>query len=342
MQSIFKDFKKYSSLFIGFIIFFSCDSEDQSLQRTQGYALGTTYSISYVSNTLTPEQLTHSVDSLFKVLNQSLSTYIPDSDISKINKGDSLVVVDDHFVKVYRKATEVWKRTRGFFDPTVGALVNAYGFGPGKRLKTVSQNQRDSILVFTGWSKTKLTEKFTISKKYPNIYFDFNALAKGYAVDVLAQYLIQSQVDSFLVEIGGEIVAQGKSPRSGQNWKIAIDDPKQGEERSFIQTVSLNNQALATSGNYRKFEINEETGLRSAHSINPITGEAIPSKVLSASVIAPDCMTADAYATALMVMPIEDSQKLIDSISELEAYWIVSDSNKGVMELFSSGFPKED
>ena len=145
-----------------------------------------------------------------------------------------------------------------------------------------------------------------------------------------------------MVEIGGELVAKGKSPRTGNFWKIAIDNPKQGQERNFIRTLRLQNEALATSGNYRKYSVDAESGLRIAHSINPKTGEAFPTGVLSASVIAPDCMSADAYATALMVMPLAQSQKLIDSKPELQAYWIVSDSIKGIQELFSDGFLKEE
>ena len=337
MQSILKDLNHYSNFLICFLLL-SCAQEQDQLKKIQGYALGTSYSISFVSNKLTPEVLTQKVDSIFEVLNNSLSTYITDSDISKINKGNDILVVDEHFIKVYQKASEVWEQSEGFFDPTVGTLVNAYGFGPEKPLKYVNDKQRDSLLKFTGWSKTKLTPQHTIKKVYPEIYFDFNALAKGYAVDVLANYLKINGLESYLVEIGGEIVAQGKSPTSKGFWKIGIDDPQQGDQRNFIRIVTLKNQALATSGNYRKFEFDEDTGLRIAHSINPKTGLAIPTKVLSVSVKAPDCMTADAYATALMVMPLEKSQKLINSKSELEAYWIVSDSLKGVKELFSKGF----
>ena len=342
MQLIFKDFKRFSKLAVGLLFLWNCSSEQPTSQQLQGYALGTSYSLTYVSATLSKEDLTVEIDSLFQALNQSLSTYIPDSSISKINAGDSLLVVDEHFVNVYQKASEVWERSSGYFDPTVGALVNAYGFGPGKQLNQVSQKQRDSLLLITGWSKTKLSPQHRVQKKYPNMYFDFNAIAKGYAVDVLANFLKSKGVKSFLVEIGGEIVAQGKSPRSGQFWKIAIDDPQQGQERKFIRTVTLQNEALATSGNYRKYAIDEETGLRIAHSINPMTGMAIPSQVLSASVIAPDCMTADAYATALMVMPLEESKKLIEISPELEAYWIVSNPDLGLIEVFSSGFPKGD
>ena len=342
MQSISKDLKQYSRLLMISLFILGCTLQKDQLQKIQGYALGTTYSISYTSNSLSPTLLNQKVDSIFQVINQSLSTYQSDSDISKINRGDSLLVVDSHFVTVYEKASEVWEHSQGFFDPTVGALVNAYGFGPGKSLEKVSKKQRDSMLEFTGWAKTQLTTQRTIQKEHPSVFFDFNALAKGYTVDVLANFLKSNQLDNYLVEIGGELVAKGKSPRTGNFWKIAIDNPKQGQERNFIRTLRLQNEALATSGNYRKYSVDAESGLRIAHSINPKTGEAFPTGVLSASVIAPDCMSADAYATALMVMPLAQSQKLIDSKPELQAYWIVSDSIQGIQELFSDVFLKEE
>jgi thiamine biosynthesis lipoprotein len=342
MWLILMDSKQlFSIIFLG--LFFSCQQDDHFVtKRIEGYALGTTYSISFNAENLEETFVEHKVDSLFTVLNQSLSTYIPTSDISKINRGDSLLVVDDHFVTVYKQATEIWNTTEGFFDPTVGALVNAYGFGPGKKLNTLSTQQLDSILQFTGWDKTKLNNNNTILKTHPKLYFDFNALAKGYAVDVLANYLRHLKVTSFLVEIGGEIVAQGKSLKSNSFWKVAIDDPQQGEDRTFIQIITLENEALATSGNYRKFSINETTGEQWVHSINPKTGKAIPSNVLSVSVLAENCMKADAYATALMVMPLQQAKVLIEKQPSLEAYWILSDSLGRVKEVFSSGFLKEN
>ena len=342
MWLILMDSKQlFSIIFLG--LFFSCQQDDHFVtKRIEGYALGTTYSILFNAENLEETFVEHKVDSLFTVLNQSLSTYIPTSDISKINRGDSLLVVDDHFVTVYKQATEIWNTTEGFFDPTVGALVNAYGFGPGKKLNTLSTQQLDSILKFTGWDKTKLNTNNTILKTHPKLYFDFNALAKGYAVDVLANYLRHLKVTSFLVEIGGEIVAQGKSLKSNSFWKVAIDDPQQGEDRTFIQIITLENEALATSGNYRKFSINETTGEQWVHSINPKTGKAIPSNVLSVSVLAENCMKADAYATALMVMPLQQAKVLIEKQPSLEAYWILSDSLGRVKEVFSSGFLKEN
>ena len=333
------DYKKYFSFFF-LLVWTSCQNPSVTeVQKLNGVAMGTRYSIRYHHPSLSLEDFNKSIDSIFQVINQSLSTYLPESDISKINQGDSLLAIDSHFEKVYHKTTEIWKKTAGYFDPTVGALVNAYGFGPGKPLQSVTDFQRDSILEFTGWDKTRLTSQRTVQKQHPQVYFDFNALAKGYAVDVLADFLRTKNVNSFLVEIGGEIVAQGKSPKSNNYWKIAIDDPKQGEMRSFVQVIELRDQALATSGNYRKFSVDQTTGKRLVHSINPKTGKAFPSNILSVSVLALDCMTADAYATALMVMPLEQGQKLIQADSNLEAYWIIETEMGAVEEVFSSGFP---
>lgn len=334
--------KKLFSCYVLLLFLICCDSDHtKENKKINGFALGTAYSISYADLSLNENILEKEVDSIIQIINSSMSTYLPDSDISRINNGDSLVIVDKHFQKVYNTAKLVWKKTDGYFDPTVGALVNAYGYGPEPNTNAVSDEMRDEILTYTGWDKTCLTTKKTIQKTNPKLSFDFNALAKGYAVDLISDHLRSKNISSFLVEIGGEIVAQGFSPKTKKVWRIAIDDPNQSEERKFIKLISLNNTALATSGNYRKYKINKETGRRSVHSINPKTGNSFPTEVLSASVLAETCMIADAYATALMVMPFEDSMSLIESESNLEAYWIIENEDGGVEEIVSSGFPSE-
>ena len=160
-------------------------------------------------------------------------------------------------------------------------------------------------------AKGKLKNDHTVVKEFPLIYLDFNALAKGYVVDVIGDYLHQMGNQHYMVEIGGEIVTKGNSPKTGQAWKIAIDDPRQGAHRKFLQTLTLHNQALASSGNYRKYRIDTITGERFVHSVNPLTGSAKKTNILSTSVKAPDCMTADAWATALMVMPLEKEKRLL-------------------------------
>ena len=341
MWSISVDWNKFYSFLL--LLFFVCcqPTQENETQRISGFALGTSYSVTYLSPSLKAEVLQREIDSVIDLMNASMSTYLEDSAISKINRGDSLIQVDEHFEKVYAMASEVWEKTQGYFDPTVGALVNAYGFGPDTSYTPISEEQRDEILIYTGWNKTKLTPKKTVQKEHPQVYFDFNALAKGYVVDVIADLLRENGSTSFLVEIGGEIVAEGLSPKSQQSWKVAIDDPRQTEERSFIAVVPLTNQALATSGNYRKYKLDKTTGKRLVHSINPKTGNPFPTEVLSASVTAPTCMEADAFATALMVMPLEKSRALIERESNLEAYWIVETEDGTVEEFYSSGFFRE-
>jgi len=335
MLSITKVYKKYISSLA--ILFFACETPPSSLQVHQGRALGTSYTIQYKGKTNQYAQYQKSIDSLFQVINQSLSTYWPDSDISKINSGDSLVVVDSHFEKVFRKATTVWKNTNGFFDPTVGNLVNAYGFGPQKPIDRIRVAQLDSLRKLTGWDKVSLTKNGTIRKDNPDIYIDFNAIAKGYTVDVIANYLSKKGQQNYLVEIGGEVVAKGISPKFQRAWTVAIDDPQQGAERRFRTTLSLVDEALATSGNYRKYRIDSLTGEKYVHSLNPHTGLPVKSSILSASVRAADCMTADAYATALMVLPLEKGQELIASATNLEAYWIVSQGST-TLEVTTKGW----
>ena len=330
MRSILTGFKLWNSLILCGVIF-SCSKIPTKAKRIQGFALGTSYNIQYVAD-VPEDEIQNGIDSIFYVLNKSLSTYLPQSDISKINRGDTTVVVDHHFRAVFVKATEVWKATDGYFDPTVGALVNAYGFGPAKAINDLNLQQKDSLLSLTGWQKLRLMENHTIKKESPDIYIDFNALAKGYTVDIVGDFLLKSGSFNFMVEIGGEIVAKGNSPKTSKPWKIAIDDPRQGEQRQFLQTLSLKNQSLASSGNYRKYRLDPISGERFVHSINPLNGSALKTNILSTSVKAPDCMTADAWATALMVMPLEKGKALIENDPQLEALWTVAKKNDFLIE----------
>ncbi|MGB2171681.1 MAG: FAD:protein FMN transferase [Flavobacteriaceae bacterium] len=316
-------------------VYLGCQSGPKTVSHS-GYALGTTYNIQYAPLEADYERVQKGVDSLFFDINKSLSTYLPESDISKINRGDTALVVDHHFKAVFHKANIVWHKSDGYFDPTVGAWVNAYGFGPDKPLKTISAKQRDSLMNITGWAKLSIDKSSRVIKRHPSIYIDFNAIAKGYTVDVIANYLKSLGSQNHLVEIGGEIVALGHSPKTNAAWKIGIDNPLQkGDNRTLQNIQTLTNQALATSGNYRKFRVDESTGEKYVHSINPLNGLPSRSKVLSASVKAPDCMTADAYATALMIMPFDRGKAMIEANPKLAAYWIVSKGRK-VEEVFSS------
>jgi thiamine biosynthesis lipoprotein len=334
MRSITKVFKR-CSFFTGFLLLFAACNHTVKQQTFSGYALGTTYTISYF-DTAENARLSKAVDSVFYEINKSMSTYLANSDISKINRGDSAIKVDAHFVRVLEKSVSVWKNTRGYFDPTVGALVNAYGFGPGKSLDVVTPTQRDSLLSFTGLNKVVLTPDYRVVREDPRLYIDFNAIAKGYTVDVLCELMEQLGYQDFLVEIGGELRTSGFQQIKKSAWKVAIDHPEQGAARTFLKTLSLSDKALATSGNYRKFSVDSLTGERFVHTLNPHTGTARPSKVLSASVVADNCMTADAYATALMAMPLEYISQM--DRKEFEYFLVLAADNGDYEYKISPGF----
>ncbi len=346
MWSIIRAFKRFDLLHkIGILCFTLClfgckeTTPEFKLNTFVGPALGTTYQIKAYSEERL--QLDSAIDSVFAVINQSMSTYIPASDISRINQGDTTVLVDANFREVFEKAQEVWQVTDGDFDPTVGALVNAWGFGPDKPLKEVTQAQVDSIMVFTGFDKVELGSDNRIVKQHPSLFLDFNALAKGFAIDVLGRMLKDRGVEHFLVEVGGEVLTQGKNLRRDQAWKVAIEDPTQSDgQRDLMATLSLTDGAMASSGNYRKSRTDPQTGEVYVHTINPKTGYTYRSNVLSTSVIAPTCMEADAYATAFMVMSVEESKEVLTRQSQLDAYILYTAADGTLQKFVTEGFQK--
>ncbi|WP_420321803.1 FAD:protein FMN transferase [Flagellimonas sp.] len=328
--------RKLVFLFAG-VLFLGCTSMPLIKNQNAGNALGTTYSIIYIAE----EELDYQkeIDSVFQVLNQSLSTYQPTSDISKINLGDSTIVVDHMFQDVFKTSTRVYKASNGYFDPTVGVLANAWGFGPGNQLELDSLKV-DSLLVYVGWDKVRLNADGTISKAHKAIRFDFNAVAKGYAIDRLGAMLDTKGIENYLVEVGGEVLTKGINTISAKQWTVGIDDPQVTSGRQLKRIVSLEDKALASSGNYRKFRIDPETGEKYVHTIDPKTGYTKNSNVLATSVVANTCAEADAYATAFMAMDLEDSKNLLDAQDELEAYIIFLNENGETKEFMTSGFEK--
>ena len=329
-------YSRYLSLISLVLIITNCQNDNKSGTFT-GNALGTSYTIKHdspVSNDL----LIFDINKIMEKINQSMSTYDSDSDISKINNGYQ-ISVDPYFKEVYLKAMEVWIKTKGAFDPTVGSLVNAYGFGPNKNdINSLSDIKIDSLLELTGFNKIKLNDDGILIKSNKNITLDFNAIAKGYTVDIISKYLEKKGAQNYLVEIGGEIMAKGFSPRNNQPWKIGIDYPKLNSAKgNNYTTYLLSNMAIATSGNYRHFKIDQVTGKRFSHTIDPRTGKSVQSKILSASVIASDCAKADAWATALMVLDLEEGLNLVEKNKQIEALWIISD-DESLKSVFSSGW----
>jgi thiamine biosynthesis lipoprotein len=310
--------------------------------KLQGEALGTTYGISYIA---TSESLDRAVvDSLIFVVNQSMSTYWPDSDISKINKGDKSVSVEFMFKEVFLLSKDIYEASGGYFDPTVGTLVNAWGFGPGTAIK-MSPTAVDSLMSYVGYNKVRLNGSF-IEKEKSEIYFDFNAIAKGYAIDRIGVVLDQLGIENYLIELGGELLAKGMNVAidtsavvSQKKWLVGIDHPQNEDRNKPITLVQLQDGALASSGNYRKFREDPLTGEKYVHTINPLSGYTENSSTLAASVLAPTCAIADGYATAFMAMGYEKAIKLVERNPTLEAFFIYIDPATGVLtQYMSPGF----
>ena len=333
MLLILRVFKK-SFLFIACIII-SCSNETK-IHSYSGQALGTSFKILYASDQPL-KNIDVLTDSIFTEINKSLSTYISSSDISKINDDIDSIKIDAHFKKVFNKSKLIWKSTDGFFDPTIGLLVKAYGLGP-KNDSKIPVNL-DSIMNLTGFGKVSLKNNFIIKEK-KGIYLDFNAIAKGYCVDIISNMLNNRNINNHLVEIGGEMVAIGKNQVTDAFWKVGITDPLNISTNNFINRIELRNKALASSGNYRKFLIDKESGKKIVHTINPKTGDAFETNILGTSVIADDCITADAYATSFMAMPIKKSKEVISDLENIDVMIIYYDENKKVKVLKSNGFNK--
>jgi FAD:protein FMN transferase len=331
------DFKKSVSLLLLLLLTLSCQSDQLQTYVIQGEAQGSTYDIKYCSK----EELVNkkSIDSLLLAFDMSLSTYRPDSKISTINAGNSTIVVDDFFVETFSTSRKIFEETNGLFDPTIGVLVNAYGFGPSKKAIELNQHKIDSLLQFVGFDKVKLNDDKTVSKIHPETYFDFNAIAQGYSVDVVVSFLKAKGIQDGIVEIGGEIVGFGTNKIERKNWIIGIDDPTQSpEERTIIAKIKLENLGMATSGNYRKVKIDSLTGQKFVHIINPKTGFSEKSNILSATVLAPTCIEADGYATAFMIMDLETSKALLKRKKELAVLIIYADENGKVQQFHSDNF----
>ncbi len=323
-------------LLIAFL-FIACNKREKRSQLVHliGNAQGTTYSIKYFDSINRDYQ--PQIDSIIEAVDLSMSTYIPNSIISKINS-NIRVKTDTLFREVFYKSVEIWQQTDSIFDPTVGALVNAWGFGPGEKIEMDSLKV-DSILKFTGLDKVSLRPDGYIKKEFKDTYLDFNAIAQGFTVDLVARFFESKKVENYLVEIGGEIRAGGKNLSNNFDWLVAIDHPQQTENGGLIATLKLKNMALATSGNYRKFFIDTLTGERYVHTINPKTGYPQRSNVLSASVLAAQCMDADGYATVFMASDLEKSKKILDSLaSKMDAYILYLDENGNLQKYITPGF----
>ena len=336
MLLILKVLKNLVKIFF-VLLFIGCSNDPKIfLYSKSGNALGTYYKIIY-TDTKPLENLTQLTDSIFSEINQSMSTYISNSDISKINKEINSVEIDNHFKKVFNESKIIWKSTNGFFDPTIGLLSKAYGFGPENELK--KNVNIDSLMNFVGFEKVAIENNF-VRKKVKGIYLDFNAIAKGYCVDVISNMLKEKNINNHLVEIGGEMVASGKNQITNTFWRVGITDPLNVSSNNFISKIELKNKSLASSGNYRKYIVDKKSGKKIVHTINPKNGNAYKTNILGTSVIANHCMTADAYATSFMAMPIKKSKELISSLKNIDVMIIYYDENSQMKIYKTEGFDK--
>ena len=287
-----------------------------------GFAQGTTYNMIVENSTgFDPADLQNEVEKILHDFDMSLSLYKDSSVLSRINRNED-VVPDTFFTEVFRLSVELSELTRGAFDVTVGPLVKAWGFGPDEH-KNFSESVRDSLLKLVGMDKVELKDG-RIMKKNPHVTLDFNAIAQGYSVDVISRYFEGKGIESFLVEIGGEVRVKGK--KGDVMWKIGIDRPADnnmlpGNDLQAI--ISLKDQSLATSGNYRKFFV--ENGIKYSHTIDPASGYPAKNTLLSATIIAGDCATADGVATACMVMGKDKTLEFLGRFPEFQAFLIFSD-----------------
>ena len=313
-------------VFILTMVMVACQpSVNEKVYLIEGEAQGSTYHIKYIAER--DENLKPAIDSILEVIDRSMSTYRPDSAISKINQGDTTVVVDEHFRKVFEASQQIWQESEGLFDPTVGVLVNAWGFGKQKisEADLPTDKKIDSLKKYVGFDKVALTEKNLIKKRYTEILFDFNAIAQGYTSDVVANYLSARGIKNYIVEIAGEMYLKGKNTVEDKSWTIGVENPlKPLDDRDLVATIQFTDKGLATSGNYRKVWI-DSNGRKYVHSINPLTGRATQSDVLSATVVAPSTMLADGYATMFMVMGLAKSKAFLEKHPDLAVLLVYSD-----------------
>ena len=314
----------------------SCSPQPEYAELN-GLTQGTTYHI-VVEKTpgLDIMALRQDIEELFAVVDNSLSIYNDSSLISAINANRS-DRTDTLFSEVFRLASEVSSESGGLFDVTIGPLVKAWGFGPDA-MKRFDPLMLDSLLALVGMNKVRL-EGDRIIKADPAMFIDMNAIAKGYSVDLAVDLIVGRGIKECLVEVGGEIRTAGD--KNGMGWKVGIDTPADGNftPGADIQaTIRLDDRALATSGNYRKFYM--ENGLKYSHTIDPRTGYPVRHTLLSATIIAPTCAVADAWATACMVGGKERAIDFIESHDFLEGYLVYSDETGAMKSWASEGIRK--
>jgi thiamine biosynthesis lipoprotein len=313
---------------------FSCLSEKEKLVHITGNTMGTYYSVKVVGSNIVIEDLKIQVDGLLKEVNNVFSTYIDDSELSRLNKNQSLtpIKITPVLADVLKLSKEIYKSSDGAFDVTVGPLVNMWGFGPDKIIERPTDEEIKKKMKAIGSDNFKIIED-SIVKSKENLYIDLSAIAKGQAVDDVALVLANKGFKSFLVEIGGEVRAQGQKP-DGSKWRVGIEKPSKQLGQAIQKVVVLDKMSIATSGGYRNYlKYGDEVF---SHTINPKTGTPVEHKLVSVSVLNENCAVADAWATAFMVLGAEKGLDIANRLG-LKAYFLVK-TDEGFKEIQSSLF----
>ena len=308
-------------------------NQNTDFNTASGFVFGTVYKITYqCKDDLKPE-----IEAELKRFDQSLSPFNDSSVISRVNRNEELVT-DSFFQTCFNRSMEISRETEGAFDITVAPLANAWGFG-FKKGTFPDSLMIDSLLQFTGYEKVKL-ENGKVIKQDPRTMLSCSAVAKGYSVDVVAHLLDRKGIKNYMVDIGGEVVVKGKNA-TGDLWRIGINKPYDDSlaVKQDIQTIlNLTDVGMATSGNYRNYYYKD--GKKYAHTIDPRTGYPVQHSILSSTVVAEDCMTADALATSFMVMGLEEAEKFCKANPMIDAYFIYSGENGEFKTYYTDGMKR--
>ncbi len=312
-----------------FTFFYSCVNNIDKQTILRGDIYGTTYSIVYFSKV--DLQLKVKIDSIFNSIDMSMSTYNSNSLITKINNNKE-VLLDDHFKYVFNTSKKIYYETSGDFDPSIGPLVNSLNFGP--KTNNIST---DSLMKLVGLDKFKILQNKL--QRPLNSFLDFNAIAKGYSVDMISEFLTFNNITNFLVEVGGEIRSSGLNLADDRNWRVGLDTPTfDGLQNEIYKAFNLIDKSMATSGVYRKFKI-DSLGNKYAHIIDPKTGYSSKTNILSITVIADNCIEADAYATALHLMTLDEINLFVQENDKISVFIIFKDENNKIQDLSLNNFP---
>jgi len=330
--------KIFSVLFILLAVLYSCISKKPVIENFTGFTQGTTYSIVYDNSiNTTPQDLQMQVEKILHDFDMSLSVYNDSSIISRINRNE-IAVPDSFFTDVFNKSVLISQMTDGAFDITIGPLVRAWGFGPDDH-RNFTEEKRDSLLKLVGMDKIALVNGRLV-KSDPGVTLDVNAIAQGYSVDVVCRYLKSIGLSNYLVEIGGEVMAVGS--KGGLPWRIGIDRPEDNNMipgQSLQAIIKITDKAVSTSGNYRKFYVEE--GIKYSHTIDPKTGYPAKNRLLSTTIVADNCTIADGIATACMVMGKEKAIDFITSHPGFSAYFVFSDDSGNFKTWMSEDLKKK-